>query len=537
MEIKLLTKLTSSITGAALVIGASSLASRLLGLVRDRLFAHTFGASPILDAYYAAFKIPDFVYNLIIVGALSAGFIPVFSTILHKYGKEEAQKVYASMSTIIAVTLTVLAATLIVLAQHIVPLFTPGFSLDQQNLTITLTRILAISPLLLGLSGIAGGVLQTLKHFVAFSLAPVCYNVGIIFGITILYPLCGISGLAIGVVVGALFHSAIQLIAAKNAGFPLTFTTHINKAMRTIGLLMIPRTLALSLANINLIAITALLSTTTTGSISSLQFATNIISVPLGLFAVSYAIAAFPRMNESAATNNFDTLQSIIIASLRQILFLLIPVTMLMIVLRAQIVRVLLGSGAFTWEDTRMTFDMLGALSLSVIAQGLIHILARALYALHNTILPFFAVLIGELTTFALAYYFVVSGYDSQFVAIAISVGSTLQLAFLFVALKHKLKHLEITTLLKGLFVMSSAALFAGICAQLLKLPISQMVDMTTAMGILIQMTVCSVVALTVYLVITHLLKLPESRAYTIAITQKLTRKTNVPPNINDSLN
>lgn len=537
MEIKLLTKLTSSMTGAALVIGASSLASRLLGLVRDRLFAHTFGASPILDSYYAAFKIPDFVYNLIIVGALSAGFIPVFSSILHKEGKEKAQQVYASMSTIVAISLTLLALALIFCAHLIVPLFTPGFSLDQQNLTITLTRILAISPLLLGLSGIAGGVLQTLKHFVAFSLAPVCYNIGIIFGITVLYPLFGVTGLAGGVLLGALFHSIIQLLAAKNAGFPLAFTTHISKAMRTIGLLMIPRTLALSLANINLIAITALLSTTTTGSISSLQFATNIVSVPLGLFAVSYAIAAFPRMNESAAANNHEEFQNVIIASLRHVLFLLIPITMLMIVLRAQIVRVLLGSGAFTWEDTRMTFDMLGALSLSVIAQGLVHILARALYALHNTILPFFAVLSGELTTFILAYYFVVEKFDPQFVAIAISIGSTIQLAFLFVALKHKLKHLEITTLLKGLFIMSSTALLAGLCAQLLKLPVSHLVDMTTALGILIQMVVCSVAAITVYLTITHLLKLPESRAYTIAITQKLTKKTNVPTNINDALN
>lgn len=537
MEIKLLTKLTSSMTGAALVIGASSLASRILGLLRDRLFAHTFGASPLLDAYYAAFKIPDFAYNIIIVGALSAGFIPVFSQILHKDGKEKAQNVYASMSSIAGLLLIILAGILISCAHLIVPFTTPGFSPEQQATTIMFTRILAISPLLLGLSGIAGGVLQTLKHFIAFSLAPVFYNLGIITGIAVLYPLMGNSGLAWGVVLGAAFHSIIQIIAAKNAGFPLTFTLKFDKALRSIAFLMIPRTFSLSLTNINLIAMTALLSTTKSGAISALQFATNIVSVPLGLFAVSYAIAAFPRMNESVAKNNLDELNNVIIASMRQILFLMIPVTMIMVVLRAQIVRVLLGSGAFTWEDTRMTFDMLGALSLSIIAQGLIHILTRALYALHNTILPFLAALCSEVISFTIAYLIIAKYNDPERVAVAISIGAIIQLAFLFVALKFKLKNLEVVTLLKGLLIMSSTAFVAGLVAQFLKVPVSHMVDMTKALGIVIQMGVCSLAAIIVYLAITHFLKLPESRAYTLAITQKLARKTNVPTNINDSLN
>ena len=189
---------TSGLTTAAVIVGVASMLSRLLGVVRDHTLASVFGAEPELDAYYAAFRLPDFLYNLIILGALTAGFIPVFTEYLERKNAHDAWRMAEEVLSIVGVIMAVSCLVLAVAAPWIVPWTTPGFTGDHLATTVTLSRIMFLSPFLLGLSAVMGGVLQATRRFFAFALAPILYNVGIIFGAVFLSKYFGISGVAWG---------------------------------------------------------------------------------------------------------------------------------------------------------------------------------------------------------------------------------------------------------------------------------------------------------------------------------------------------
>ncbi|MCX6779375.1 MAG: murein biosynthesis integral membrane protein MurJ, partial [Candidatus Magasanikbacteria bacterium] len=225
---KIFNNYTESVTGAALILGATTLVSRLLGFIRDRVLAHYFGAGDVIDAYYAAFKIPDLAYNLIILGAFSAGFIPVFtklfsSSTLWKDKKNEAWRLVNNAINTLGFFLIILTVVLIALAPILVPFIAPGFNGEKLALTIKMTRIMLLSPLLLGLSTVAGAVLQSVKNFFVYSLSPMMYNIGIIFGAVFFVPLWGNTGLAWGVILGALLHLLIQLPSLISAGYSYTW--------------------------------------------------------------------------------------------------------------------------------------------------------------------------------------------------------------------------------------------------------------------------------------------------------------------------
>jgi putative peptidoglycan lipid II flippase len=204
--IKLFNSRSKSVTGAALIISVATLISRITGLVRDRIFAHYFSAGPTMDAYYAAFKIPDLIYNLLIIGALSAGFIPTFTKLFNQNeDKTEAWKLANNVLNITAASLIILSIICIAFAGFFAPIIAPGFSADSQQLVAQMTRIMFGSTVLLGISMVIGGILQSLRAFFLYSLAPIFYNLGIIAGAVIFVPLFGTTGLAWGVVLGAFF--------------------------------------------------------------------------------------------------------------------------------------------------------------------------------------------------------------------------------------------------------------------------------------------------------------------------------------------
>jgi putative peptidoglycan lipid II flippase len=257
-----------TITGAAIILGIASFCSRVIGVVRDRVFAHVFGADAVLDAYYAAFRIPDFIYNLLIVGALSAGFIPIFLELYQK-NKTEAWKFTSAIIRISSILLIIISSILFFSMPWLIQKTLPGMDQTTLEKTILLSRIMLISPILLGLSSIISSVLQALKHFLIFSLTPILYNIGIIIGATVFVPLFGIAGLAYGVVLGALCHLLIQLPILFRIGFraetPLRLT---DTAVKKIGTMMIPRTIGLAANQITFIILTSLASTIGVGSIA-----------------------------------------------------------------------------------------------------------------------------------------------------------------------------------------------------------------------------------------------------------------------------
>ncbi len=429
---------TDGLTAAALIVGASSLASRLLGLLRDRVLAGTFGAGNALDTYYAAFRLPDTVYNLLILGAISAGFIPVFSEYLERQGKEAAAKLAGQVLVTVGACLVVASAAVAILAPWIVPVTVPGFDAMKLAETIKLTQIMSISPLLLGLSAVIGGVMQSLRRYIGFALAPVFYNLGIIGGTLCLAPRWGVAGAAVGVVIGAALHFFVQ--ASTLVSFPLGRLPRPSFAVpgvRRILALMGPRTAALGVSQVNLFFLLALATTIEPGAVAVFNLANNLQMFPVGLIGISFAIAAFPALARAHGAKDDEAYREALSSAARKILFVIIPATAVFILLRAQIVRLALGDGQFDWGDTIRTADALAWFAVSLAAQSLVPLFARAFYALQNTWTPFWISVISEVVTIGFAFVlkdtFGVTG-----LAMAFSIAAIVQCLLLMLFLRKQ---------------------------------------------------------------------------------------------------
>lgn len=531
---RLFTSKITSITGAALVLGAASFVSRIIGLFRDRVFAHQFGAGNVLDAYYAAFRIPDLIYNLIIIGALSAGFIPVFMKVLTK-DKKKAWELTNNIINILGITLIILCSLLFIFTPQLMRYIVPGFDAEKTKITILLTRIMFLSPVLLGLSGIVSGVLQSLKSFFVYALTPIMYNLGIIIGALLLVPLYGIKGLAIGVIIGAFFHLVIQLPILYKHGFrykPILNWRDSN--VKKIGKLMIPRTLGLAAAQLNLLVITILASTLTTGSLAIFNFANNLQYFPIGIIGFSFAIAAFPTLSQLVAENKKIEMIEHLSQTIRQILFFIIPITIIFLLLRAQIVRVVLGTGQFDWEATKATGNALAFFSLSLFAQCLIPLLARAFFALHDTwtpfVIAFISALINIIFSLILKDTMGVSG-----LALAFSLAMIVQLTLLWITLRSKMGTLYELKNLHVIYKMSIAALLMAVTVQLLKLPISNLVNMEKFWGILLQGIIAGTMGLLVYAGVCLILRVEEMHHLRNSLKKRWLKLTNIQGEINEA--
>lgn len=510
---RLLTYRSRSITGAAIILGAASFVSRLIGVMRDRIFAHYFGAGQTLDAYYAAFRIPDLVYNLLIVGALSAGFIPVFMELLTK-DKREAWLVTNGMLNIISVVTLAVCGILFLFTPKIVPVIVPGFDGEALRTTILLTRIMFLSPILLGISSLVSGVLQSFKSFFIYSLTPIMYNVGIIVGALFFVPVVGVAGLGFGVILGALLHLAIQLPMLFRLGFRYRPILALkNSFVRRIAGLMIPRTLGLATTQLNLVAMTTIASTLEVGSIAIFNFANNLQYVPIGIIGISFAIAAFPTLSESIARKHTQDAVRYLSHTMRQILFFIIPCTIIVLLLRAQIVRVVLGTGAFDWNATIVTARTLAFFALSLFAQCLLPLLARGFYALQDTWTPFLSSLATTLMTILAALYYK-DIYGISGIALAFSIAMIAQLAILWLILRQKLGTLDEGRIVRSLIKISAAAVLMALSIQLLKAPLARIVDMTRFWGILTQGFLSGTIGLLVYGLVCYALHLEEMLAF-----------------------
>ena len=523
-----------SITGAAMVIAGAGFASRLLGVVRDRLLAGTFGAGDLLDAYYAAFRIPDLLFKVIIAGALSAGFIPLFLELKGKK-EEDAWKLTSRAINVFGTVLIAGAAVLYVFTPFITRLIAPGFEGEQFDLTVRLTRLMFLSPLFLGLSSILGSVLQAQKLFLINALAPVLYNVGIIAGVLVLAPYYGIWGAAYGVIAGAFLHFIVQIPSCIRAGFRYRFIFGIrDSAFLTLIRLMIPRALTLAAYQVTIIVVTLFATLLTDGSVAMIQLADNMQGVAVGLFGVSFALAAFPALSEMASKKDvrgfIDQLSSVT----RQVLYLVVPVSFLFIVLRTELVRVILGSGHFDWEDTILTADTMAFLSIGLFALCLVLVFVRAFYAWQDTKTPLLAAVFGTLGGVVSAYFFkdlfVVWFNDADAGVIglgaALSLSQLINLGFLWIMLRRRFNTAEprfqflgsITKRFSGteknivvsLLKIVGASVVMLLVVQALKEVIGVRVDLQTFWGVFARLVVPGTVGVIVYCALTALLKSPE---------------------------
>lgn len=510
---KLITKPIDNITAAAALVALLSVASRVLGVVRDHILAGSFGAGVELDIYFAAFRIPDFIYSLVVMGTLSAGFIPVFSALIkkNKDNKEnnvELNILFLNVFNSLLLLILFLSLIGIIFAIPLTNWLAPGFNIQAKAQTVMLTRIMFLSPLFLGMSGVLGGVLQSYKRFFIYSLAPIFYNLGIIIGALYLTDYFGLMGLAWGVVLGAFLHFLIQVPAIWNLGFRYQFYLNWkDNSLRQIARMMGPRMMSLAVSQINLVAMTVLASALTAGSLTVFNLANNLQSFPLGVFGISFAVAAFPFLSENA--NNLEILKKRFSSTLRQILFFIIPASVLIITLRAQLIRVVLGSGAFNWQDTVMTIDTLGFFALSLFAQASVPLLVRVFYARRDSWTPFILGLVSVVVNISFAFLLRPS-LGAAGLALAFSIGSILNFIFLWIALHRQIGAIDVLKIFMSVFKFAAAAIAAGAMVQILKVAIWPFIDMTTFTGVSTQLIVAGSGGALTYLVFCYLFQSEE---------------------------
>lgn len=410
---RFLARITEPVRGlhqAAYWLAVLAFLSQLLALARDRLLASTFGASGTLDVYYAAFRIPDFLFATVASLLSLYALMPILSELEAK----EPGRMIAFLRQLLVgffVAMGLVAVAAFILAPWLLHLIVPGFDGDKAGELVMLTRIMLLQPIMLGASNLLANLTQMRDRFVLYAISPLLYNAGIISGVIFLYPLFGLPGLAWGVVLGALLHFLFQLPQfageAKESPMPLAETKRLLGQVLTLS---IPRTFALASSQVSLMVLTALASFLAAGSIAIFTFAYNLQAVPIAIIGVAYSVAAFPTLSRLFAQGERQKLAEHVETALRHVLFWSIPATVLAIVLRAELVRVILGAGRFNWSATRLTAAAFALFVLSLAAQNVVLLIARTYYASGNSRKPLYYGLIN----------------------IAVSVGSALGLVALF---------------------------------------------------------------------------------------------------------
>jgi putative peptidoglycan lipid II flippase len=377
-----------------------------------------------------------------------------------------------------------------------------------------------LSPLFLGISGVWGGILQSFKRFLIYSLAPVFYNLGIIIGALYFVNWWGITGLAWGVALGAFLHMAVQIPAIYHLGFRyrLRIIWH-DLNTRKIGKMMLPRTMSLAISQINLVVITVIASGLSSGSLAVFNFANNLQSFPIGIFGISFAIAAFPALSEAAFDK--EKLSASFSQTIRQILFFVIPVTVLIVALRAQIIRVVLGTGQFDWQATILTMDTLAFFALSLFAQATIPLLVRVFYARHDSATPFYlglaTVIVNVILSLILGKRMGVAG-----LACAYSIANVLNFLLLWLWLNFSIGSLDIGNILRSMLKFTTSAVAAGGAAQITKALVWPFIDMTRFSGVFIQLVAAAMAGLAVYAAFCYLLRSEELFGFLSALKRRL---------------
>lgn len=401
-----MTRDSASLGDAALLLSFFALLSQFLGLVRDRSLAHMVGVGRTLDIYTAAFRIPDFLYISLVALISTAVLVPfIIERLNQEDGNQKVKNLVNSVFTVFSTSILGISILLFFLMPAVVRITAPGFNIQELHTLAMLSRIMLISPFFLGLSNFYGGVIQSKRLFFSYAIAPVLYNVGILVGIFLFYPYFGIKGLAFGVITGALLHLAIQIPSLYKSGIIPRFTSSVDwNIVKKVGRISFPRTFTMALASLTVLILYAFATKFEVGSVSLFYFALNIATVPLSVVGTSFASAAFPLLVQLFQNNDKNGFLEKTVATISQIVFWVLPLSVLLIVLRAHVVRVLLGTNIFSWNDTKITAALLLVLSLCALPQCLSPFFIRSFYARGDTKTPFFTALLGASSTVCIAY-------------------------------------------------------------------------------------------------------------------------------------
>jgi putative peptidoglycan lipid II flippase len=432
--------------------------SNLIGLVRQILISRAFGTDSAIDAFYAASTYPNLIFNLVAGGALSSAFIPTFTGLLAKNERASAWKLASSICNLILVVLSALSLVSALLAPQIIrTILAPDFPPDQQALAASLLRILLLSPAIFGVSGLLMGILNAHQRFLLPALAPSMYWIGMIFGLVFLVPSMGVYGLAWGAVIGAALHLAVQIPDLLNLPSRVYLPTFgfSSQSVREVGRLMVPRLLGVSIVQLNFVVNVIIASGLPEGSLSAIYYAWQVMTMPQVVIAQAIAIAALPTFSAQTARGDTHEMRSSLAATLRGVLFLSLPASLGLILLRQPLIALLFQRGSFDAHSTDLVAWALLWYAAGLIGHNVVEILSRAFYALHNTKTPVFvgagAMTLNLVFSFAFSALFTRIGWlPHGGLALANSLATALEMAALFILMRRQLKGLEGKFILRG---------------------------------------------------------------------------------------
>ncbi len=455
------------IARAAGVVMFAFVLSNVVGLARQILISHAFGTGDAYDAFVAASRYPDLIFNLIAGGALASSFIPVFTSFLEKDDRASAWKLASAIINLVILVLTAVSILSAVFSLQVIQyILAPDFSLEKQQLAASLLRVLLIAPTIFGVSGIVMGALNAHQKFLLPALASTMLWVGYIIGLIFLVPSMGIYGLAWGAVLGAFLHIGIQLpqfLRLPEWHFNFSFGLD-NAAVREVLLLMGPRLLGVAVVQINFVVSTIIASGQPEGSVSSLTYAFQIMTMPEVAIAQAIAIAALPTFSAQFARGELGQMRHSLASTLRGVLLLSLPATLGLILLRYPVIALLFQRGQFNVHSTDMVAWALLWYTIGLVGHSVVEILSRAFYALHDTRTP---VIVGTIAmSLNVAFSFAFSALFSSLgwmphggLALALSVSTAMEMSALFILMRRRLKGLDSLNIGRGLFQSALATL------------------------------------------------------------------------------
>lgn len=478
----------TTVRSAAAVLMVMVASSRVLGLVRDRLLSARF-APDDLGVYFAAFRLPNLLFELLVMGALTSAFIPVFMKFLSGDKKQDAHRMAATVINIGMLALAVLAVPIVVWAREVSSFLAPGFTDSQVETMAGFTRfmiVFQVVPLLIG--NIFTGILQSYSLFIIPAIAPVAYNIGIIAGILAFSGTMGLWAPVIGVAIGAALFLALHIPLIAYVGYRHAWgISPKTPGVRDVGRLMGPRTFGLAVSQIDATVDLMLSSLLGARMVTIFSFAQHLQQLPVGLFGATIAQAALPTLSFQSAKEDVEQFKTTVTRSLHQILFFVLPASMLFIVLRIPTVRLVFGASRFDWEATVLTGMTLSMFSISLAAQAAIHVLARGFYALYDTKTPVAAGVVGIIINTGLSVLFVVFlRLPIWSLGLSTSIASITNAAILLLLLDRRVNKFSRPAFLLPPLKMLFATLATGIALYIpLKLLDQLVFDTTRTMGLL----------------------------------------------------
>jgi putative peptidoglycan lipid II flippase len=500
------------LVNASLILTVAALASRLLGWVRLLVIGSQFGASRELDAYFAAFRIPDAIFQLVVAGALSAALIPVFSGYRARDQETEAWTLASSVINLVVIALAGLSLLMAIFAPVLVPVVAPGFDAPTTDLTVRMTRVMLLSPVFIGMGAVVSGILNSYERFAVPAVAPLVYNLAIIGAAIFLAPIMGVEGLALGVAVGSLAHLVVQLpnLAAVGQRYDLTIGLR-HPGVRKVAWLMGPRMLGLAAGQINFIVSTVLASGLPEGSVTAYNYAFQLSQIPVGVLGVSVAVALFPTLSRDAALGRIGEIRRQVAGSLRILVFLAAPLTAIMIVLAEPLAAVFFQYGLFGARSTERTAAALVFFSIGLGGHIVVHVLTRAFYAMQDTRTPVLWAIIAVAINVPLMVL-LVGPMGVGGLALALSISAVLEVIGLVWALRRRIESVEERSVLES--VGRSAV--AAAAAALLMLGGLRLVEdfgpalLANGVARLLVLAVLSAAGIAIFLLVAAALRSPE---------------------------